>query len=273
MQVADVAAYVQEQSAVATVVATRTGRVVASELENFAAPQSGLAVVPGLPDVETQWSIPQSEELTGGTSEIDVFNPGPTTETVTVRLRLASGPLAPLVQRVLPLTTWVLATSAQTRIPKGDVYTTDISASGGAGVVVGRLVVAPFSGGSSQSGIANAVDPITSSWPSHQWVVPSPGSSLTPLFPGQLPEHLALFNPTPNSVHYAVTVFVPGRTRTITSGTLGPHQAISLGGAPLFGAGLHPLLVHADGSLSVSEDVGPSGTFGAITMPGIALGS
>jgi hypothetical protein len=273
MQVADVAAYVQEQPAVATTVTTRTGRVVASELETFAAPAAGAAVVPGLPDVETQWSIPQSEEVAGGASEIDVFNPGTTTETVTVTVRLSSGPVAPLVQRVLPLTTWVLATSGQTRIPKGDPYSTEISASGGPGVVVGRLVVAPSSAGAPQAGVANAIDPITWSWPSQQWLVPSPGSTATPAYPGGLPEHLALANPTGGPVHYVVSVIDPGGTRTVTSGTLGAHKAIAVGGSTLFGAGLHPLVVRANGALSVSEDVGPSGAFGVITMPGIALGS
>ena len=42
------------------------------------------------------WTIPQGQELSGGCSELDVFNPGTTAEEVTVRLRLASGPLHPL---------------------------------------------------------------------------------------------------------------------------------------------------------------------------------
>jgi hypothetical protein len=181
--------------------------------------------------------------------------------------------VAPLQQRVLPRTTWVLPTSIQTRLPKGDPYVTEISATGGAGVVVGRLVIAPTSGIAPQAGAANAVDPLTTAWPSYQWLVPSPGSTATPANPGALPEHLALANPTAVAEHYDVVVFTPQRTRTIASGTLQPHHGTSISGSTLFGAGLYSLVVRANGPLSVSEDVGPAGAFGVITMPGLAIDS
>jgi hypothetical protein len=273
VQVANVAAFVQEQAAVATTVTSRTGRVVASELEAFASPTAGLALVSGVPFVSTQWSIPQSDEVSGASSEIDVFNPGSTSENVTVTVHLASGPVAPFTHTVLPLTTWALSTSNQTRIPKADAYSTEVAATGGSGVVVGRLVVAPASAPAPQAGVANAVDALTSSWPSWRWLVPTPGSTATPAVTGAIPEHLALANPSGTFVHYSVTVFAPGRTRTITSGSVRPHEGVSLSGATLFGAGLHSLLVKADGPLSVSEDVGPTGAYGVITMPGIAMDS
>ena len=58
--------------------------------------------------------------------------------------------------------------------------------------------------------------------------------------------------------------------RAITSGTLQPHQGLTLGGSTLFGAGLYSLLVRGSGPLSVSEDVGPTAAYGVVTMPGIA---
>ncbi len=273
VQVANVSAYVQDQPSVSTTVTTRTGRVVASELETFGSPTGGLAIVPGVPQVASQWTIPQSDEVQGATSEIDVFNPGTTPENVTVGLHLASGPVAPVVQLVAPQSTWVLPTSGQTRLPIGDPYVTEIDARGGAGVVVGRLVAVPTSAQAPQAGAANAVDSLTSGWPTHQWLVPSPGSTATQINPGALPEDLALSNPTAHSVHYTVVVMTPQRFRTITSGTLPAHAGISVSGKTLFGAGLYSLLVRADGPLAVSEDVGPSGAFGVITMPGFALGS
>jgi hypothetical protein len=273
VQVANVAAYVQEQSTVATTVSSRTGRVVASELEQFAAPTGGLSVIPGVPFVASQWSIPQSDEVTGGASEIDVFNPGPGTENVTVNLRLASGPLAPLQHAVPALSTWVLSTTSQTRIPKGDPYSAEISARGAGGVVVGRLVVASSLAQAPQAGVANAIDGLTSTWPSHQWLVPSPGSTATPAYSGALPEHLALANPTGSAEHFVVLVMTPDGTRTILSGSVRAHQGTMIGGSTLFGAGLYSLIVRASGPLSVSEDVGLSGAFGVITMPGIALDS
>ena len=92
-QVEDVGAYVQDQSSVATTVTTRTGRLVAGETQVFGGGLSGLALVPGAPRAEPHWSIPQSQEVVGGASSIDIFNPGQTAETVTVHARLASGPL------------------------------------------------------------------------------------------------------------------------------------------------------------------------------------
>ena len=147
-QVENVGSYVQNQQAVATTVTTRTGRVVASETQVFSGSGAGLAIVPGSPHPESRWSIPQSQEVSMGSTSLDIFNPGSTTEAVTVSTRLASGPLPAFHAQVLPESTWTLATSAQTRIPKSGAstagsYSTIVQASGGDGVVVGRSVVAP----------------------------------------------------------------------------------------------------------------------------------
>ncbi|HXY28060.1 MAG TPA: DUF5719 family protein, partial [Acidimicrobiales bacterium] len=120
--VEDVASEVQDAATVSTVVSTRTGRVVAAEVEQFEGTTDGLSLVPGVALPQSSWAIPLAQESPGGTSEVDVFNPGTTTESVTVHLRLSSGPLAPLTDRVLPGTTWSLMTSAQTRIPQSETY-------------------------------------------------------------------------------------------------------------------------------------------------------
>jgi len=39
----------------------------------------------------------------------------------------------------------------------------------------------------------------------------------------------------------------------------------------LGGAGLDPVLVRTNGPTAVSEDVGPTGSVGVVTMPGVAL--
>jgi hypothetical protein len=44
-----------------------------------------------------------------------------------------------------------------------------------------------------------------------------------------------------------------------------------LSGSVLAGAGLNPLLVRASGSVAISENIGPSGAYGVVTMPGIPL--
>jgi hypothetical protein len=271
MQVANVAAFVQNQAAVATTVTTRTGRVVASELEQFTGGAAGLSIVSGSPLAEPHWTIPQSLEVAGGSSEIDIYNPGSTTEDVTVKTRLASGPLAPLENKVLPGSTWVLATSTETRLPKGDAYSAVIDAKGGSGVVVGRIVGAPGASQAPQAGLANAIGALTASPLSHEWVVPVPGPSNMQAIGNVLPAHLTMLNDSGATERYAVYVMTPSSVRRIASGSLSRSTFVALKDATLFGAGLHPLLVQSSGPMSISEDVGPSATLGVVTMPGIPM--
>ena len=76
-QVESIAPFVQDQASIATTVSTRTGRLVASELQLLTGNGSGLAIVPGSPRVEREWAIPRSAEVGEGSSSIDVFNPDP----------------------------------------------------------------------------------------------------------------------------------------------------------------------------------------------------
>jgi hypothetical protein len=270
-QVENVGAFVQNQSRIATTVSTRTGRVVASELQVLSGNGNGLAIVPGAPRAEKEWSIPQSLEVAGGTSSIDIYNPGSTTERVTVQGRLLTGTLAPFVNTVAPDSTWAISTSTQTRIPKVDAYSTIVTASGGDGVVVSRNVAAPSTAQAPQAGFAGAVDGLSAASPSRLWAVPSPGTAAQPALPGVQPDHLALTNTTSHRETYVVYVMTAKATRTIASGTLRPFGFISLGAATLFGAGLNPLLVRSSGDVAISEDIGPAGTYGVVTMTGLPL--
>jgi hypothetical protein len=272
-QVENVSAYVQNETAVATTVTTRTGRVAASEMEVLtdSTNANGLAIIAGSPRTEKQWTIPEALELGGGTSSIDVFNPGPNTEDVTVRTMLASGPLAPFTSHVLPNTTWAVPTSTETRIPDGDLYDAVITATGGPGVVVGRIVGAPATSPAPQIGITTAIDTLTQSSPKFEWVVPSPGTAAVPALPGVTPAHLSLANSTAKLETYTLSVMEPHGVRVIAQGSLRPHVFITLSAATLSSAGLNSLLIKATGPLAIAEDVGPTGTLGVITMPGIPL--
>ena len=46
---------------------------------------------------------------------------------------------------------------------------------------------------------------------------------------------------------------------------------MSLKGRILALAGLNPLIVRTSGQAAVSEDVGPTGGYGVVTMPGMPL--
>jgi Family of unknown function (DUF5719) len=271
-QVEAVSPYVQEQASLSTVVKARTGRLVASELQVLSGSGTGLALVPGAPQAESDWTIPQAEETANGTSAIDVFNPGPTTQEVTVRARAGSVALAPFHARVFPDTTWVLPTGTQSRILKGDPYSAVIEAQGGSGVVVGRVVAAPSTSPAPQEGMAMAVDGLTSAAPSGRWVVPSPGPGAQPVLPGPgAPAHLAVTNVSTERETYSIEVMGPTESSVIASGTFGPSATFSLDPTILAGAGRNPLIVTASGPAAVSQDVGPSGSIGVVTMPGIPL--
>jgi hypothetical protein len=271
LQVVNVASEVQNQSAIATEVTARTGRMVAAELQTFTGSQSGLSVVPGLPQVEPDWFIPQSQELTGGTSAIAVFNPGDTPENVTVQLNAASGRLAPLTDRVEPGTAWTLATSSQTRIPKGELYAADITASGGPGVVVGRLVVAPSSNQAPQAGVANAIDGLSTRSPTGLWVAPPPGTQAAPVVSGAAPYSLALMNASDSGATYTVFAVSPTGTRAVATGTFAGGAVATVSPSALANAGFDQIVVRSSVPVAATEDMTPTGNYGVVEMPGIPL--
>lgn len=269
-----VASVVQEVSAVSTVVSARTGRVVAFELERMVgggAATGGLALLTGAATPQAGWSIPAAREVAQGSSEIDVLNPGSTPESVTVKLRLPSGPLAPLTSQVAPRSTWVLQTSAETRIPDGVTYSVTVAAIGGPGVVVGRFVAVPAPAASPQAGMALAVDGLTAGSATGQWVVPPPGTSAQLPVAGAAPALLALLNTSDGTETYRAFTASPSGGHMLATGTLPAGATALVSGSPLTAAGLDPIMVQSNGSMAVSEDVGPAGGVGVVTMPGISL--
>ncbi len=269
--VENVGAEVQNVSTVSTVVTTRTGRVVASELQELAAPTSGLSIVPGVATVQSHWTIPQAEEASGASTEIDVFNPGIAPEKVTALLRLASGPLAPLSNTVAPGSTWALKTSAQTRIPVGAPYSADIEATGGPGVVVGRTVVLSAAAPVAQGGVALAVDGLSQAPSGDTWIVPPPGTAAEPAVTGAAPDSLALTNTSTSVLHYSAEAVSPSGRTLLAAGAIAPGATMLVSGNSLSHTAFDPLVVHAAGTVAVSEDVGPSGGVGVVTMPGVPL--
>ncbi len=271
VQVINVASEVQNVSMVSTVVTTRTGRVVATEVQGFSGGSGGLSLVPGASGPQAHWIIPQSQEVAGGSSAIDVFNPGTSVESVTVRLRLGSVPLAPLSARVAPGTTWELRTSSQTRIPDNATYSADIEATGGPGVVTARVVVLPASASSPQAGMAVAVDGLSSTPRTGAWVVPPPGPSANPVVSGATPHYLALVNTSGAVERYSASAMTASGAHPIATGMVAPGALVLVSGSALSAVGLNQIAVVADGPMAVSEDVSPSGGVGVVTMPGIPL--
>lgn len=271
----NVTAEVQQTSSISTIVSTRTGRVVASEVQQIVQGgqvSGGVSLVPGAPAPQSHWAIPQAQEVPSGSSEIDIFNPGTSSEAVTVHFRLPSGALAPLRNKLLPGTTWNLATSAQTRIPDNQTYATTIDASGGPGVVVSRTVNFPAtSTPPPQAGVVVAVDGLSTRSPSDEWVVPPPGSAASPAVSGAAPGYLALSNTSSDPERYTALASSASGNHVLATGTLEPGATVEVDGSPLAAAGFNPIVVQASGPLAVSEDTAPSSGFGVVAMPGLPL--
>ncbi|HEY5384900.1 MAG TPA: DUF5719 family protein [Acidimicrobiales bacterium] len=273
--VENVTTEVQQISTISTVVTTRTGRVVASEVQGIVGAgetSGGVSLVPGVMAAQSHWAIPQAQEVPGASTEIDVFNPGTTTESVTVRFRLPSGPLTPLTQKILPGTTWPIFTSTQTRIPANETYATAIDATGGSGVVVSRSVaLSTTATPPPQAGVVVAVGGLSTDSPSGEWVVPPPGTSDSPAVSGAAPAYLALFNSSTTAETYNAAATTATGSKVVATGTVAPGTAVLVSGSPLTAAGLNPIVVRASGPMAVSEDVGPSAGVGIVAMPGIPL--
>jgi Family of unknown function (DUF5719) len=273
--VENVTTEVQQISTISTVVSTRTGRVVASEVQEIVGAggtSGGVSLVPGVMAAQPHWAIPQAQEVPGASTEIDVFNPGTTSESVTVRFRLPSGPLVPLTQKILPGTTWPIFTSTQTRIPANQTYATAIDATGGPGVVVSRSVGLPNTATPPpQAGMVAAVGGLSTASPSGEWVVPPPGTSDSPAVSGAAPTYLSLFNSSTTAETYSAAATTATGSKVVATGTVAAGTAVLVSGSPLTAAGLNPIVVRASGPMAVSEDVGPSAGFGVVSMPGIPL--
>jgi hypothetical protein len=188
-----------------------------------------------------------------------------------VQLNVASGRLAPLTDRVEPGTAWTLATSSQTRIPKGELYAAEVSASGGPGVVVGRLVVAPSSNQAPQAGVANAIDGLSTRSPTGLWVVSPPGTQAAPVVSGAAPYSLALMNASDSGATYTVFTVSPMGTRTVATGTFAGGAVATVSPSALSTAGFDQIVVRSSAPVAATEDMTPTGNFGVVAMPGIPL--
>jgi len=179
-----------------------------------------------------------------------------------------------LTERVLPGTTWALATSAQTRIPDNETYATAIDATGGPGVVVSRAAGVPDGATPPpQAGTAVAVGGLSSTVSTHEWVVPPPGTSDSLAVSGAAPASLALFNTSASSETYSAMATTASGSKVVATGTLQAGTAAVVPASALAAVGLDPIVVHASGPMAVSEDTSPSAGVGIVSMPGIPLAS
>jgi hypothetical protein len=135
---------------------------------------------------------------------------------------------------------------------------------------VARLVAVPSSL-APQAGMGSAVDGLTASAASGEWVVPAPGTSASPASSNAAPEYLALANESGARERFAAIALTPSGTKQLESGVLGTGVTAIVSGSTLSAAGFDPIIVRAGGPMGVSEDVGPTAAVGVVIMPGIPL--
>ena len=123
----------------------------------------------------------------------------------------------------------------------------------------------------SQAGAATAVDGLTTTSPTGEWLVQPPGTSGNLAVSGAAPHTLALLNVGGASETFSAYAIASGGRHLVASGTLAAGAGDVVSGSALAAAGLDPIIVRAGGPMAVSEDVAPSGMVGVVTMPGLPL--
>ena len=88
---------------------------------------------------------------------------------------------------------------------------------------------------------------------------------------GAAPESLALANTSGAPERYTAYAVTSSGDRTLAAGTLEAGTTGIVSGAPLAAAGLNLIMVRSSGPMAVSEDAGPTGGIGVVTMPGLPL--
>jgi hypothetical protein len=253
----DVGTYVQNAGAVATLVTTESGSVVADELEQWSG-GAGLSLWLGARGARASWSFADTTATAGGGLTVTVANPGEAATTATVSFELGQASVVP--RRVV--------------VPGRALATVDLTSSGGlpvstpfgvvvtarAPVVVARTVTAPSA----------AAPPRTGAWPgvgapARQWLVPGPA----PVGPGPLagvaPSDLAVADPGRAPVDVTVVSLATGRTvdRLVVAG----DGVGVVAGGKLTAAG--PVVVRASAPVAVEAQAVPAGAPGVVVVTAV----
>ncbi len=277
LRVLTVGEYVQDQASVATVVAARSGAVVADELQLFGpAGAAGVGLALGAPVTATRWELPGAEDVAGGASALAVFNPSAQSEHVVVDVRLPGGPVQPFTQELTSQSVWMLPTSQELRIATQQRYTMEVRASG-PGVVVARVAAGARHGPASWWSEDVAVTGSQAS-ATRSWVVPSVPA--VPVTAKTATAATAITGTSTAPRATASTLVFENLSRRVVrvevySWAGGPRhievvQAPSLGVATAAAPG-GLALVHADGAIAVMGDASPAGTIGVVGIPAVPL--
>jgi hypothetical protein len=252
------AAYVQDQAVVATLVTATSGALVATELDQMTtASGKGLALMAGSPGPAKTWYFGQTTAVQGGIVTLSVANPGTAPATIEITVGLPAASVVPRRLTVPGRTVAPLIVSAIAGWPLGTPYSMTVSAS--VPIVVGRTVTAPVGGKAPQGGIVTGTTTTARSW-----LVVAPGAPGGPPVAGAALDSLAVANPGASPVDVTVARLADGHPiATIRVPALG---VVVLG--PTQMSGLEPLMVTSSGPVVVETDSKPSGAPGTVSSAG-----
>ncbi len=253
----DVGTYVQNAAAVATLVTTESGSVVADELEQWAG-GAGLSLVLGTRASRTSWSFADTDATPGSTSTIEVANPGAADTTATISFELGQATVLPR-RVVVPGRALVTVDLTSTGgLPTGTPFGVEVTA--GAPVIAARTVMAA----------ASAAPPKTGSWlgtglPARQWLVPGPSPVGAPPVAGAVLSDLAVADSAEVPVDVSISSLATGRVlrRVVVVG----HGVGVVPGPLMAGAG--PVVVRASAPVVVEAQAVPAGAPGVVVVPAI----
>lgn len=160
----DLGSHLRRRAAIAATVSTRTGNVVAWEVETTrppakgativgtpaasnplsdpAAPDPGVALTLGAPSAATSWVWPDGLAGGGIDEQYVIYNPGPATAAVRLSLGLQRGTAEPFDLTVGPYQAVPIVSEQQARIPAGLPHTATLVSTNGVPVVATRSVAA-----------------------------------------------------------------------------------------------------------------------------------
>ena len=251
--------HIVQDPAVATVVSSLSGTVVASELQSLGKPGAGgIAMTLGTPSPATEWSFPQNTDVTGGTVAFHVLNASSHAATVSVAIGLPKGAGAePLSMSVPAQSTATLQAQSITRIPANTPYALTF-VSKGSPIVVQRQVTSPS--GAPASEPANGEGPGVPGGATH-WLIPAPAS------PGNGAWALAVVDlgRDPARVHIldGAGRALGGRNATVVD----PGTPLFVGPNPGSPFGAAPFQLTADQPVAVELDGVPVASPGVVVVP------
>jgi hypothetical protein len=252
--VENVGDYVQDVSAIATIVSAESGSVVSDEFQQVAG--SGVSLRLGSPDVSTSWHFAQNTSVAGSTVGFDLANPGTTPVTATLSVGLPNATVLPKSIVLPPQSNVNFDASTNPGWPVRTPYVLGVEASGP--IVAGRSVVAPSNAAPPTWGSSSGITAVST-----QWLVPGPGVPGAPGIAGATTRSLAIADT--GSVPARVSVAVLGGSR-IAAVTVAPGSLSVLG--PRVVGGLEVLTVTSSQPVSVEADSGPSGAPGVVSFSG-----